>query len=116
MLADYGASHGTAASLNNGLDFEPWPGVAYGPAPVNAAIAAGQATDAQVDEHVRRILRTAFQFGFFDRAAYADDDSQIDQRRPRRDRARHRDVGHHAAAQREPRAAARRRQAGQDRA
>src|SRR6478752_4935321 len=37
VLADYGASHGTAASLNNGLDFEPWPGVAYGPVPVNAA-------------------------------------------------------------------------------
>ncbi|MGZ6708513.1 MAG: beta-glucosidase [Solirubrobacteraceae bacterium] len=78
VLADYGASHGTAASLANGLDFEPWPGIAYGPVPVGAALATSQATDAQVDEHVRRILRTAFAFGLFDRAAYADDDSAID--------------------------------------
>src|SRR5205814_8592591 len=29
VLADYGAAHNTIASLNNGLDFEPWPGFAY---------------------------------------------------------------------------------------
>ena len=28
VLADYGAAHDTATSLNNGLDFEPWPGSA----------------------------------------------------------------------------------------
>ena len=32
-----------AHSLNNGLDFDPWPGVAYSPPLVNAALAAGQA-------------------------------------------------------------------------
>jgi beta-glucosidase len=41
---------------------------------------------ATVDEHVRRQLRTLFRFGFFDREAYVDDTSQIDQ------------DGHHAAA------------------
>jgi beta-glucosidase len=38
----------------------------------------GAATRATVDEHVRRILRTVFAYGFFDRAAFADDDAQID--------------------------------------
>jgi beta-glucosidase len=81
VLSDYGAAHpqGTAASLNNGLDFEPWPGWAYGPSQVNLALAAGQASEDAVDEHVRRILRTLFAYGFFDREAYPYDDSRIDQ-------------------------------------
>lgn len=78
MLADYGAAHNTAASLNNGLDFEPWPGFAYRPPQVNAALASGQAPESAVDEHVRRILRTLFAYGFFDRDAYTYDDSKID--------------------------------------
>jgi beta-glucosidase len=80
VLADYGAAHpqGTALSLNNGLDFEPWPGLAYNPIAVNVAIGAQQASDSLVDEHVRRILRTAFAYGFFDRGAYPYDDSRID--------------------------------------
>ena len=78
VLADYGANHDAGAALRNGLDFEPWPGQVYSPASVNAAIASGQATDADVDEHVRRILRTAFAYGFFDRDAYVNDDDQID--------------------------------------
>jgi beta-glucosidase len=78
VLADYGAAHNTSASLNNGLDFEPWPGFTYGPTPVNAALATGQASPQVVDEHVKRILRTLFAYGFFDRAAFKDDDAQID--------------------------------------
>ncbi|HEY7454078.1 MAG TPA: glycoside hydrolase family 3 C-terminal domain-containing protein [Thermoleophilaceae bacterium] len=79
VLADYGAVHDTAASLNEGLDFEPWPGVLYGPLNVQLALTTAQATQQQVDEHVRRILRTAFAYGFFDRAAFVDDTAQIDQ-------------------------------------
>jgi beta-glucosidase len=45
---------------------------------VHAALAASQASESVVDEHVRRILRTLFAFGFFDRDAYVDDDAQID--------------------------------------
>ena len=30
VLSDYGAAHDTIASLQNGLDFEPWPGATYG--------------------------------------------------------------------------------------
>jgi beta-glucosidase len=79
ILSDYGAAHNTIASLNNGLDFDPWPGVAYDPAAVAAAVALGQVDTATIDEHVRRILRTMFAYGLFDRAAYSNDDSQIDQ-------------------------------------
>ena len=78
VVADYGAAHNTIASLNNGLDFEPWPGLTYSPLPVRVALTLGQASPQQVDEHVRRILRTLFAYGFFDRAAYQDDDAQID--------------------------------------
>ena len=78
VLADYGAAHMAGPSLRNGLDFEPWPGLAYGRAQVRAALLTGQATQAQVDDHVRRVLRTLFAYGFFDRRAFRDDDSQID--------------------------------------
>jgi beta-glucosidase len=78
VLADYGAAHNTDKALDNGLDFEPWPGAVYGPTPVNASIAAGRASMKDVDEHVRRILRTMFAYGWFDRDAYKNDDNQID--------------------------------------
>jgi beta-glucosidase len=78
VLADYGAAHNTVASLQNGLDFEPWPGVAYSPQAVSAAVAAGAVTPAQLDDHVRRYLRTLFVFGVFDRPAYVNDDATID--------------------------------------
>ena len=79
VLTDYGAAKNTANSLNNGLDLDIWPGIAYRPELVTAALATGQAPASAVDEHVRRILRTLFAFGFFDREAYADDTSSIDQ-------------------------------------
>jgi beta-glucosidase len=78
VLSDYGASHDTVSSLQNGLDFEPWPGVAYAPAPVTAALDSGLVTQAEIDEHVARILRTLFAFGVFDRPAYVEDEAQID--------------------------------------
>ena len=81
VLSDYGATHNTIASLKNGLDFEPWPGVAYSPTPVGAAMTSGQVTPGELDDHVRRYLRTLFAFGVFDRPAYVDDASQIDKSR-----------------------------------
>ena len=78
VLSDYAAAHNTVASLQNGLDFEPWPAVAYSPAPVTAAVDTGVVTQAQLDDHVRRYLRTLFAFGVFDRPAFTDDDAQID--------------------------------------
>ena len=78
VLADYGAAHNTAASLNNGLDFEPWPPLAYQPAAIDAALITGQAPYSALDDHVRNILATWFRFGVFDRAGYRNDDRQID--------------------------------------
>ena len=68
----------TAKHLNGGMDLEmPFP-QAYTPALVSASLATGQSNQAALDDHVRRILRTLFAFGFFDRPAYTDDDNQID--------------------------------------
>jgi beta-glucosidase len=78
VVADYGAAHNVVASLNDGLDFEPWPPAAYRPEEIDAALALGLVSPATIDAHVRAILRTLFAFGFFDRPAYSDDDAQID--------------------------------------
>ena len=78
VIADYGAAHDTIASLNGGLDFEPWPPAAYQPLEINAALLTGQVSQATLDSHVRNILETWFRFGVFDRAAYVNDDNQID--------------------------------------
>jgi beta-glucosidase len=78
VLADYGAAHDTIGNLNNGLDFEPWPPAAYQSLEIDAALLTGQVSQATLDDHVRSILQTWFRFGVFDRAAYANDDNQID--------------------------------------
>ncbi len=84
VLADYAASKQVGTGLRAGLDFEPWPfantdgGESYTPQRIRAALAAGRTTQAAVDRSVRRILRTLFAYGFFDRAAYSDDDSRVD--------------------------------------
>lgn len=79
VLADYGAAHNTFSSLFDGLDFEPWPPVAYQPALLDAVIAGrGSSAVQALDGHVRAMLETWFRFGLFDRAAYRDDDAQID--------------------------------------
>ncbi len=77
VLADYGAAHNAIASLNNGLDFEPWPPVAYTPVEIDAALASGAVSMKTLDGHVRTILATWFRYGVFDRAAYRNDDRQI---------------------------------------
>lgn len=77
-IADYGATRRTGASLSNGLDFEPWPALVYSPAAISAALAAGSASTADVDDHAHRILRTMFAHGVFDRPPFPADDSLID--------------------------------------
>jgi beta-glucosidase len=81
VVSDYGASHDTAAQLNNGLDFVPAQGSldqSYSSFQIKAAVNLGQVSRATLDEHVRRILRTLFAFGYFDRLPYVNDDTQID--------------------------------------
>ena len=84
VIADYGAAHDVVASLNHGLDFEPWPPFAYRPDEIQAAVLTRQSSQRQVDAHVRRVLRTLFAFRFFDRRAYRNDDRQIPKRRDAR--------------------------------
>lgn len=79
VLADYGAAHNTVASMSGGLDFEPWPAAAYSAPAVTAALDSGLATQAELNDHVFRYLRTLFAFGVFDRPAYTDDEALIDQ-------------------------------------
>jgi beta-glucosidase len=79
VLSDYGATHDTIASLNNGLDFEPWPAVAYSPQLITAAVTSGAVSQRTLDDHVHRILRTLFAFGAFDHPTIPYDNSKIDQ-------------------------------------
>jgi beta-glucosidase len=68
----------TVSELRNGLDLEMPTAMTYSPTLVKAALASGVVAQAQVDDHVRRYLRTLFAAGFFDRAPYANSDAQID--------------------------------------
>ncbi len=67
MMSDWGATHDGIAAANNGLDLE-MPSAAF----MNAstllpAIQQGTVSVATIDDKVRRILRKAIEFGFFDR-------------------------------------------------
>ena len=86
VLTDYGAAKNTIASLNNGLDLDIWPALVYNPLLVQAALTTSQVSLDTIDGHVRRILRTMFAFGVFDRKPRSDLTSTIDQ------------AAHHAAA------------------
>ncbi len=77
-IADYIAMHSTAGGLNNGLDFEPFPPLAYQPLLISTAVALGRVAEVTIDQHVHAMLRTWFRFGVLDRAAYVNDDAQID--------------------------------------
>jgi beta-glucosidase len=67
LMSDWGATHDGIGAANNGLDLE-MPSAAY----MNAetllpALKRGDVKLATIDEKVRRILRTAIEFGFLDR-------------------------------------------------
>ncbi|MCU1599768.1 MAG: hypothetical protein JWO22_477, partial [Frankiales bacterium] len=71
----------TPGNMNNGLDFVPNNGEvdqSYQPALISASLATGLVSRATLDGHVRRILRTLFAYGYFDRHGYAIDESAID--------------------------------------
>ncbi|MET0492500.1 MAG: glycoside hydrolase family 3 C-terminal domain-containing protein [Actinoplanes sp.] len=67
ITSDWGGTHSTAGSANNGLDLEMPDSKYFGP-PLTAAVTAGQVTEATIDEHVRRILTAMFRRGLFDQA------------------------------------------------
>ncbi len=66
VITDFGAAHSTVQSLNNGLDMETGNRDWYTPETIIAAVQSGQVTEATVDEHVHRILRTMFEHGLFE--------------------------------------------------
>ena len=68
-LSDYGASRSTIGGANNGMDLELPQAVFYRPELLAAAVAASQVSRAEIDDHVRRILRIMFRFGMFEEGA-----------------------------------------------
>jgi beta-glucosidase len=65
VLSDWGATHGTVKASAAGLDQEEPSSVFYGKA-MKRAVLAGRVSMAELDEHVRRILRSEFADGIVD--------------------------------------------------
>src|SRR5260370_17975076 len=68
VVSDFQATHSTVEAANAGLDLElDVPPAKYFGARLLEAIQAGQVSLATIDDKVRRILRSMFAFGLFDR-------------------------------------------------
>jgi beta-glucosidase len=67
ITSDWGATHSTVASANNGLDME-MPGSDFYGGALTTAVTNGQVSQATIDDHVRRILTSMFKRGLFDHA------------------------------------------------
>ncbi|MDX6354777.1 MAG: beta-glucosidase, partial [Streptomyces sp.] len=65
ITSDWGATHSTVASANNGLDME-MPGSTYYGTALTNAVNSGQVSQATLNDHVRRILVSMFRQGLFD--------------------------------------------------
>ncbi len=65
VLSDWGGTHSTAKASHNGLDQEQ-PGKTFFGDALEKAVESGEVSQAEVDEHVHRILRTIFATGLFD--------------------------------------------------
>lgn len=66
IMSDWDATYDGIAAANNGLDLEMPSGKFMNAATLVPAVRIGQVTEAVINEKVRRILRTAIAFGFFD--------------------------------------------------
>ncbi len=79
VLSDYIlAVKDIVQSVNNGTEIEMPIPVFYTPLLLEAAVTLGLISADTIDLRVGNILRTLFQFGFFDRADFPSDDSLID--------------------------------------
>ena len=67
LMSDWGATYDGVAAAKNGLDLEMPSGEFMNRKNLMPAIQAGRLPVATIDEKVRRILRTAIEFGFLDR-------------------------------------------------
>lgn len=66
VMSDWGAVHSTAPTIKAGLDLEMPTNVFLNPDAVKKALAAGEVKESNIDEMVRRILRTMFLAGIMD--------------------------------------------------
>ncbi|MCX5789095.1 MAG: glycoside hydrolase family 3 C-terminal domain-containing protein [Elusimicrobia bacterium] len=69
VVSDWGATHSTLESANNGLDVEMPSGEFFGDGKLQAAVHEGKLSIDKIDDKMRRVLRTMFASGFFDRKA-----------------------------------------------
>src|SRR5271163_1898252 len=67
MMSDWDATYDAVAAANGGLDLEMPSGKFMNRANLLPAIKAGRLSEATIDDKIRRILRTAIQFGWLDR-------------------------------------------------
>jgi len=67
IMSDWSATHDGVAAANGGLDLEMPSAVFMNRATLLPAIQQGKVSVAAIDDKVRRILRKAIEFGFFDR-------------------------------------------------
>lgn len=74
VMSDWGAVHETAGPVNAGCDLEMPGGDDMTPDKLAAALAAGQITQAEIDESVKRILRTIIRVGLLDGPMHPDAD------------------------------------------
>ncbi|HZC65568.1 MAG TPA: glycoside hydrolase family 3 C-terminal domain-containing protein [Candidatus Dormibacteraeota bacterium] len=65
VISDWGGTHSTVKASAAGLDNEQPMADFFGPA-LKAAVVAGQVPVSEIDEHVRRILRSEFAIGIVD--------------------------------------------------
>jgi beta-glucosidase len=66
VMSDFGSVHSTAASMDAGLDQELNRPIWYTPARLDAALAAGEITQAQVDRAAFDVVHTYIEKGLFD--------------------------------------------------
>ena len=67
MMSDWDATYDAVAAANGGMDLEMPSGKFMNRTTLLPAIKSGKVSEATIDEKVRRILRTAIQFGWLDR-------------------------------------------------
>jgi beta-glucosidase len=66
IVSDFNSCHDTIRCAFGGLDFELPSGTWYGDR-LKAAVESGQVPEANLDDHVHRVLRTMLDFGLFER-------------------------------------------------
>lgn len=66
IMSDWDSTYDGVAAVNGGLDLEMPSGARMNRATLLPAIKAGQVSEATIDDHVRRILRRAVEYGWLD--------------------------------------------------